>query len=74
MRVKWVGTNSKGLIRIIRIMWTRGVVGDGEGYSNSLSLALYPKLYQYKPVLYGWYLYILGVRIHYDRSYGGYHV
>ena len=61
--------------RLCRVMWQRGTVGDGRGYSVILSLALRPKFV-------GWRLWdgreceatILGLRVHYQRSYGGIHV
>ncbi len=59
------------LIRIARLIWDRGVVGDGKGYSNKLSVALAPRFAGFKRELHGWIVTILGIRIHYCRSYGG---
>lgn len=33
--------------RLFRLLWTRGIVGDGEGYSAKLAVSLRPKLYQF---------------------------
>lgn len=58
--------------RLFRILWTRGVVGDGEGYSAKLSLAIAPRLIGWhKDSRTDWMVYLLGMRFHYCRSYGG---
>lgn len=59
------------LFRVARAVWQRGVVGDGEGYSASVSLALRPALFLWHRETFGWFLVVAGVRLHYQRSYGG---
>lgn len=58
--------------RLFRIMWERGTVGDGSGYSAKLAVGLLPRLYRYER---SWKhdrsITLLGLRIHYRRSYGG---
>lgn len=59
------------LFRLGRLIWDHGTVGDGNGYSVKLSLALAPQLLRSKREFQGWILTVCGVRIHYVRSYGG---
>jgi hypothetical protein len=59
------------LFRVARAVWQRGVVGDGRGYSSSVSLALRPSLFSWRKEWNGWILTIVGVRLHYRRDYGG---
>lgn len=59
------------LFRVARAVWQRGVVGDGRGYSSSVSLALRPALFSWRKEWDGWLLTVAGVRLHYQRSYGG---
>lgn len=59
-------------LRLFRIMWERGVVGDGNGYSVKLAIGLRPRLFEFireqkTDVL----VTIAGLRVHYSRSYGG---
>ncbi len=61
-------------IRLGRLMWTRGTVGDGKGYSVKLSVALAPSLFLFARDTCGWTLRLLGLRLHMKRSYGGIHV
>lgn len=58
-------------LRLGRLMWERGVVGSGKGYSAKLSLALVPALFRVSQAWDGWDMTLLGVRLHYKRSYGG---
>jgi len=60
-------------VRLFRIVWERGVVGDGRGYSAFLSLGLIPRLaaFQRKPTFCELRVTLLGVALHYRRSYGG---
>lgn len=62
------------LIRLFRVMWIRGHVGDGVGYSVKLSIGLYPRLLKFERGWEEWRLWIAGLRIHAQRSYGGIHV
>ena len=80
MRCKWIFRRDCRLVRICRIMWDRGTVGDGKGYSAKLTLGLYPRLWGWR---HGrpyacpgseWMLYFLFLRIHYQRAYGGIYV
>lgn len=60
------------LLRLGRIVWRRGEgPGGGKGYSAKLSLALTPSLVQFRRDWCEWSLTLLGVRVHYLRSYGG---
>jgi len=63
----------QGFFRLLRIVWVRGTVGipDG-GYSAKLTLAVWPKLVGWERLCStDWSLTLLGLRIHYSRSYGG---
>lgn len=62
--------------RLFRLMWERGIVGFGNGgYSAKLSIAVEPKLFRKEPAknlgFNGWLVTVFGVRVHYERSYGG---
>ena len=74
LRARWIGRYDASLraLRLGRVMWERGTVGDGDGYSSKLSLALHPRLlrWQRDPGR-GWCLTLAGVRVHYQRAYGG---
>jgi hypothetical protein len=59
------------LFRVARLIWNRGNVGDGQGYSNKLSVALTPRIFRFKRESFGWIATLAGIRIHYCRSYGG---
>ena len=80
VRWKWVwrfqpgyGTGPlRGLLRVVRVMWERGEAGRG-GWSTKLSLGLEPALFSRGKETYGWLVTVLGVRLHYQRSYGGRH-
>ncbi len=65
---------SNQTLRVGRVMWQRGKVGDGQGYSASLTLGLRPAVFRWERGNTGWLLTVLGVRVHLDRSYGGVHV
>lgn len=54
-------------LRLFRIMWEVGTVGDGRGYSAKLAIGLMPKLFHREDGR----ITILGLRVHYARSYGG---
>lgn len=55
--------------RLLRIMWERGTLGGGYGYSVKLAFGLWPRLLGYDRTFS--ILTVLGLRIHYSRSYGG---
>ena len=62
----------QGHFRLFRVMWEVGIVGDGQGHSNMLSVAVQPKLFLFDRISpCSWMLVILGVRIHRKRSFGG---
>lgn len=74
MKLKGVFKRDRQLFRLFRLLWVRGQVGDGKGYSKALSFALCPKLFTWKRGENSWILYIFGVRIHSQKSKGGIHV
>lgn len=58
-------------LRLFRVAWEHGSVGDGNGYSRKISVALRPRLWSYGR---GWdslRVCILGVELHTKRNYGG---
>lgn len=58
--------------RLFRIMWERGKVGDGNGYSAKLSVGLEPQISRWeRQAGTDWLVTVVGVRVHYCRSYGG---
>jgi hypothetical protein len=59
------------LVRLFRVMWDRGTVGDGKGYSNQFSVALRPAWFRWHRETDHWFVTVLGVRFHYARSWGG---
>lgn len=73
MKLKWVGTWSRRerKLRLFRLLWTRGRVGTGGGYSNALSVGLVLRLFRVGSEYNGWSITLLGVRVHRQRSYGG---
>lgn len=76
MKFKWVGSwdSQSRNLRLFRVMWVRGRVGDGKGYSVKLSVALRPTLFAVRREFEALRVTLLGVRVHYQRSYGGLHV
>ena len=74
MRWQYVGRydRTNRLLRVGRLLWERGAVGDGAGYSAKLSIGLsWWPLFLLRPEREGWLVRILGVRLHHKRSYGG---
>jgi hypothetical protein len=58
--------------RIGRLAWERGIVGDGDGYSVKLAFGLWPRLFRWqRDARCDTLICIMGLRIHYSRSYGG---
>lgn len=57
--------------RLFRVMWERGTVGDGKGYSAKLAASLVLKLAEWKRYADGWRVTVIGLSLHYRRSYGG---
>lgn len=74
MKLKRVFRRDGALIRLFRLMWTKGRVGDGNGYSCKLTLGLYPCPFSWRSSGDEWFLYLGGLRIHFQRSWGGIHV
>ena len=76
LKARWIGRRDPvgRLVRLARLVWQRGKVGDGEGYSVKLSLALRPRLVEWRREADGWLGTLAGIRVHYRRSYGGIHV
>lgn len=70
--VKWVGTWSpqERMVRVARLVWSRGFMTMG-GYTAKVSVGLRPALFSAHSDCDGWRLTLLGVRLHYQRSYGG---
>lgn len=63
------------LYRLFRLMWTRGKVGDGRGYSCKLSFALSTRpSVQLIRAPRRWVLYLIFLRIAFQRDFGGIHV
>lgn len=73
MRIRWINTYDprQRLRRLARVTWKRGRVGDGQGYSAKLTLALTPRLFRVTREFGGWIVTLLGVRVHHSRSFGG---
>lgn len=73
MKIKTILRKDRnGIVRLFRFIWTRGVVGDGRGYSAHLSIALYPRVFQWlNDGLHRRELTILGLRVSWNRAYGG---
>ena len=59
------------MLRAARVVWQRGKVGDGTGYSTKLSLALHPRLFSFHRDWSETIIVIAGIRIHHQRSWGG---
>jgi hypothetical protein len=73
LRFKWVLRRDEiqRHYRLFRIMWERGVVGDGHGYSNMFSVATQPTLFAWSREYGSWLLVLCGIRFHRKRSFGG---
>lgn len=68
------------LLRLGRLVYHQGIPGGAAGvtyknnrpgYSASISLALTPVLFRWRPGDFDWILIIFGVRIHHQKSFGG---
>lgn len=75
-RARWIGRYDPHgrVLRIARLVWQRGVVGDGDGYSTKLTVALRPSLFSFRGQRDDWCLTLAGLRLHLRRAYGGFHV
>lgn len=60
------------ILRLLRVCWDRkGGPGKGVGWSSKFTVALQPKLLQWRRE-YGHLIVVLfGIRLHYARSWGG---
>jgi len=58
-------------LRLFRFMWERGVVGDGDGYSAKLAVALRPKLFRFEREWDGWRINLIGIEVSKRVSWGG---
>jgi hypothetical protein len=73
MKLKSVMTVSKPekKVRLFRLIWERGTVGDGKGYSAKLAVSMVPILVQFRRYSDGWRAALAGLSLHYRRAYGG---
>lgn len=72
IKLKWLFRSHEGVYRIARIIWQRGKVGNGKGFSAKLSFAFCRKLLLFcRDGRDGWFVILAGVRLHYLRAYGG---
>jgi len=75
MTLRWIFRvdTIQRFLRVARVVWERGTVGDGAGYSAKLSFALDPQMFRWfeRDAATDWRFTLLGVRVHYCRSYGG---
>jgi len=62
---------SDGVFRVARIVWQRGTVGDGKGWSGKLSLGFTRKFFIFRKTWARCEICIAGVRIHFLRAWGG---
>ena len=74
MKMRWIGRRQGWLLRLAQATWTRGNVGDGRGYSRKVSLGLYPRLIGIRREFGSLFVYLCGVRLHIETSFGGIHV
>jgi hypothetical protein len=63
MRVKWITTLDGWKVRVVRILWADD--------TRFLSIGLAPKLAGWKSIPGEWRATLLGVTLHYRRSWGG---
>lgn len=72
-RIRWIGRRdpSARLLRLLRVVWHRGQVGAGVGYSAKFSVGLQPRVFGWRRNGYERIVVIAGIRLHYARSYGG---
>lgn len=77
MKIKRVWRYDERLrwFRLFRLLWTTGKgPGTGEGASHKPSFALVPRWWLLLRESGRWDLFLLGVRISWERSLGGHHV
>ena len=71
MTVKFVGRKAPRIYRLARVMWCKGKVGDGRGYSAKLSFAFVPRIFSVQRAWHEFECTMFCLRVHYKRSYGG---
>lgn len=67
---------SERIYRLLRIIWQRGTVGDGKGYSAMFTVSFCKKLFSIQRDQssgLGFYFILLGLRIHFQKAMGGIH-
>ena len=63
---------SERMVRLLRLTWDRGNVGDGRGYSNKLSVGLQKSLFYFDKQVCGcWRMTLLGLHLSRQKSFGG---
>lgn len=65
------------IFRIARFTWTKGArqdIGKGEAYSAKLSLGISLKPFECKSCCDGFTICLLGLRVHFQKSFGGIYV
>lgn len=58
-------------LRLFRLLWQRGKVGDGQGYSAKLSVSFVAHAFGWTREYAGWRLTVMGLQLHHLRAYGG---
>lgn len=58
-------------LRLFRVMWNVGKVGDGKGYSRKVAVALRPVLFRWHRDYDGTRVALLGLEVHSQTSWGG---
>jgi len=74
LRIRWIFRHDETQrhLRLFRVLWERGHVGDGKGYSAKLAVGLTPRLIGFhRDTRTDFIVSVLGLRVHYSRSYGG---
>lgn len=66
--VRW--SPRERLLRLGRIVWAKGKPGRG-GYSAKCTLALTPRAFTFCRGHGEWQVTLLGIRVHYQKAYGG---
>lgn len=64
-------SSNEKMLRLFRIIWNVGTVGDGKGYSAKISVGLQRRLFYFQREWRAWRLTFLGFHLSYRRSYGG---
>jgi hypothetical protein len=60
-------------LRLFRLLWTRGLVGDGKGgHSAKLAISFVAHAFGFQyDKHFGWRITVMGLQVHHLRSYGG---